>query len=125
MSKEQAPVRIRYEYEKDSNAKVRYAHGVWGGINPQGELELNFYTESDKIPAFSERIVAPDGNLGHEMAPFDESVKFITRHIHSRVILNYHTARAVLEWLEEKIETLETEGENMRMFYEGDSEMEQ
>ena len=125
MNKEMPPVRSRYEYEKDPNAKGRTAHGVWGGINPQGELELNFYTESDKIPAFSERIVAADGNLGHEMAPFDDSVKFITRHIHSRVILNYHTARAVMEWLEEKIETLENEGESMRIFYEGDPEMEQ
>lgn len=120
-----AQVRIRYEYEQDQTARVRYAHGVWGGINPQGEVELNFYTESDKIPAFSERLVAPDGSLGHEMAPFEEDLKIITRHIHSRVILNYHTARAVMEWLQDKVDILEVEAENAGYFYEEDSGKEQ
>lgn len=125
MDKEMNPVRIRYEYEQDPETRVRYAHGVWGGINPQGEIELNFYTESDKIPTFSERLVAANGNLGHEMAPHDESLKVITRNIHSRLILNYHTARAVLEWLEDKLEVLEAEGDNIRMYFDEDSGMEQ
>lgn len=125
MEKDMKPVRIRYEYEQDPETRVRYAHGVWGGINPQGEIELNFYTESDKIPVFSERIVAANGNLGHEMSPYDESLKVITRNIHSRLILNYHTARAVLEWLEEKVDVLEAEGDNVRMYFDEDSGMEQ
>ncbi|MDR2825417.1 MAG: hypothetical protein LBV76_01315 [Deltaproteobacteria bacterium] len=99
--------RIRYEYEQDQNTKVRYAHGVWGGLNPQGEIELNFYTESDKIPVFSESAVLPDGSLGPEMVPFDEGVKMVTRHIHSRVILGCNTAKAVLEWLGSQIDSLE------------------
>jgi hypothetical protein len=102
-----ASPRIRYEYEQDQNAKVRHAHGVWGGLNPQGEIELNFYTESDKIPAFSECSVLPDGSPGPEMAPFDEGVKMITRHIHSRVILGGTAARAVLEWLGSQVDHLE------------------
>ncbi len=101
------PTRIRYEYEQDKHARLQTAHGVWGGINTQGEIELNFYIESDKIPPFSERIISSDGNLGHEMAPFDDDVRSITRVIHSRILLNYTTARAVHEWLEDKLETLE------------------
>jgi hypothetical protein len=107
MASKFASPRIRYEYEQDQNAKLRYAHGVWGGINPQGEIELNFYTESDKIPAFSECAVLPDGNPGPEMAPFDEGVKTITRHIHSRVVLSAAAARAVLEWLGSQVDSLE------------------
>lgn len=102
------PHRIRYEYEQGPKTRLNYAHGVWGGINPQGEIELNFYLESDKVPPFSERLVTPNGDFGHEIAPHDNEMRTITRHIHSRVILNYHTARAVLEWLEHKIDTLET-----------------
>jgi hypothetical protein len=100
-------MRIRYEYEQDQHTRVRYAHGVWGGVNPQGEIELNFYTESDKIPAFSECAVLPDGSPGPEMAPFDEGVKMITRHIHSRIILNGNAARAVVEWLNLQVSSLE------------------
>lgn len=118
------PTRIRYEYEHDSGVRLEYAHGVWGGINPQGEIEMSFYIETDKMPPFSERLVAPDGSFGHEVAPYDENLKVITRHIRSKVVLNYHTARAVLEWLEEKVETLEMEEES-GMMYEGEGGLEQ
>ncbi|BFR49100.1 hypothetical protein RVX_R21610 [Nitratidesulfovibrio sp. HK-II] len=118
------PTRIRYEYEHDAGVRLEYAHGVWGGINPQGEIEMSFYIETDKMPPFSERLVAPDGSFGHEVAPYDENLKVITRHIRSKVVLNYHTARAVLEWLEEKVETLEMEEEG-GMMYEGEGGLEQ
>lgn len=109
MSQIHLPTKIRYEYEQDDDAKPNYTHGVWGGINPQGEVELNFYVESDKVPAFSERSVNADGSFGPEMAPYNEDVRTVVRNIHSKILVNYHTARALLEWLEEKIETLDAE----------------
>ena len=118
MSQEKGPVRIRYEYEENPETRLQYAHGVWGGINPQGEVELNFYTESDKLPQYSERIIAPDGSFGHEMAPFDESLKIVTRRIHTKLVLGYHTARAVMEWLEDKVDLLENEEEGV--FFDDD-----
>ena len=55
---QQYPSRIRYEYEQDPETRLQYTHGVWGGINPQGEIEISFYLESDKMPPYSERIIA-------------------------------------------------------------------
>ena len=109
MSKEPLPLRIRYEYQQAPTVRPEYAHGIWGGINPQGEIEMSFYIESDKMPAFTEHIVAPDGSFGHEIPPEDDSVKVITRRVHSQVVFNYHTARAILEWLEEKVDILDQE----------------
>ena len=43
MSQSKFPARIRYEYEQDPAARLQYAHGVWGGINPQGEIEIDVY----------------------------------------------------------------------------------
>lgn len=120
------PHKVRYEYQQDAESRLNYAHGVWGGINPQGEIEINFYLESDKIPPYSERLVAPDGSFGHEIAPYDnDDMRVITRRIHSRVLLNYHTARAVLEWLEDKVEALEVEETGTPLMYDGDSDLEQ
>lgn len=119
------PHKIRYEYAVDPQARLNLTHGVWGGINPQGEIEMNFYLESDKVPAFSERFVAPDGSLGHEMIPVDEEVRVISRQIHSKIVFNYHTARAMLDWLEEKIDLLEAEDGSSPLLYEGDSSVEQ
>lgn len=104
------PAKIRYTYLTDPAARLQTAHGVWGGINPQGEIEMNFYHESDALPAFSEQLVAPDGSLGHEITNNDAEVREVNRCIHTRVLLNYHTARAVLEWLEDHVATLEEEG---------------
>jgi hypothetical protein len=119
------PSKIRYEYLQEPDSSLQYAHGVWGGINPQGEIEVNFYLESDKMPPYSERLVAPDGSFGHEIAPHDEGLRIVTRTIHSRVILNYHTARAVLEWLEDKLDMLDMEDGAAPLIYEGDAGIEQ
>ena len=116
MSQIHIPSRIRYEYEKDPQLRLQYAHGVWGGINPQGEVEINFYSESDKIPPYSERKVEADGSFTPEMAPFDEDVRVVCRHVHSKVLINYQTARALLEWLEEKVQTLEMDEEGTTPF---------
>jgi hypothetical protein len=119
------PGKIRYEYLQEPNARLHYAHGVWGGINPQGEIEVNFYLESDAMPAYSERLVAPDGSFGHEIVPQDDEVRIVSRTIHSRVLLNYHTARAVLEWLEDKLDMLDMEEGSAPLIYEDDSGIEQ
>ena len=119
------PGKIRYEYVQDPDVRMRYAHGVWGGINPQGEIEVNFYLESDKMPPYSECLVAPDGSFGHEVIPHDEELRTVVRTLHSRVILNYHTARAVLAWLEDKLNLLDMEEGSAPLLYEGDSGIEQ
>ena len=112
MSKEQFSLRVRYEYEADEELALKYTHGVWGGINPHGEIELNFYTESDKLPSHTERIISSDGVFGHEMMHnADQSVKVVTRNVHTKLLFSYHTARAVIDWLEEKIEVLESDGD--------------
>lgn len=117
------PAKIRYRYNMDKEARLQTAHGVWGGINPQGEIEMNFYHESDSLPAFSEQLVAPDGSIGHEMVPGEDDVRDVTRCIHSRILLNYHTARAVLDWLEDRVAALEEEGASG--MYEADLDIEQ
>ena len=102
-----SPLRIRYEYKEINSPQLKYAHGVWGGINSQGEIEMNFYTESDALPQWSECTIEGDGSLGPEKAPHDERQKNVIRHIHTRLVLNYHTARAVQYWLESHLDILE------------------
>lgn len=117
------PTRIRYNYEMDKKARLCTAHGVWGGINSQGEIEINFYSESDAIPDFTEQILAPDGSFGHEILPSTDEQHNVIRHIHSRVLLNYNTARAVVEWLEDRLDELEQEGRSDR--YDADTGIQQ
>lgn len=117
------PLRIRYEYNQEKDGTAKYAHGVWGGVNSMGEIELNFYLESDKFPEYTESILTDEGHSGPEFTPDDGGLKTVVRNIHSRVIVNYHTARALLDWLEDKIEVIENEGESLKSYL--DSGMEQ
>lgn len=89
---------------------LRVAHGVWGGVNPHGEIEISFYHESDIPPDSSEQTIGPDGAPGPERPDRHDSSRHIARHIHTRILLNYNTARALLEWLDERIGELDSEG---------------
>jgi hypothetical protein len=119
MSQEKFPLRIRYEYEEAPGMQPKYAHGVWGGINAQGEVEISFYSECDKLPQYSERVVEPDGTFGPETAPLDESLKIVTRHILAKIIVNYHTARDIMEWLDDKIQILDMDGDGAPYPFDG------
>ena len=111
------PKKIRYKYVMDDSVRMSTAHGVWGGINPQGEIELNFYEESDSLTQWSECLVAPDGSLGPEMMDEENlEVREVVRRINTRVLLNYNTARAVLEWLEDRVAALEMDESGMAVY---------
>lgn len=125
MKDEKSPVRIRYEYDQNPETRMHYAHGVWGGINPQGEIEMNFYTESDKLPEYSERLLSADGSFGHESTPQDDNQKVVLRTIHSKLLLNYHIARSIIDWLQEKVDMLETEFEEPVFMEDDESSMPQ
>ena len=102
------PSKIRYTYQCLPNTPLYPAHGVWGGINMQGEIELNFYSESEKLPTYTEQFVHPDGSLEPQAPDFREKQEMI-RTVHSRLVLNYQTARMLLEWLDERVGELETD----------------
>ncbi len=103
------PIKVRFEYEETVSGSLNYTHGVWGGINPQGEIEMNFYQEKDKIPPFSERSLSPEGVLGPELIPFEDDTRTVVRSIHSKILVNFQTAKALHDWLAEKIEAMEEE----------------
>ena len=44
---DEMPSRIRFHYDIDKKARLETVHGVWGGINPHGEIEMSFYHTLD------------------------------------------------------------------------------
>ncbi len=118
---EKYPSEVRYDYTVDNGVSLNFAHGVWGGINPQGEIEMNFYLETDKLPLSSRISVGEDGSMGAEKSTYEDGGEHvIIRRIHSRVLMNYQTARSLADWLEEKLETLEMEESSFNQM-QGDS----
>ncbi|MBD5553255.1 MAG: hypothetical protein HDQ44_02850, partial [Desulfovibrio sp.] len=103
MDNQEYTERIQYHYSQADNLPLHVAHGVWGGVNPHGEIEISFYNESDIPPSLTEQAIAADGTPGPERICQTDSGRHISRHIHSRILVNYNTARAMLEWLEERL----------------------
>lgn len=104
------PEKIHYTFQTEPNAILRPVHGVWGGVTPHGEIEMSFYDETAMPPNASEQMVGPDGTPGPERAFLDTDNREMLRTIHSRIILNYQTARAIYEWLEERLNEVEAGG---------------
>ncbi len=103
----QIPMKLRYVYEKSRDCPTVTAHGVWGGVNPHGEIEMNLYTESDQLPEFTEHVVNPDGSIGPELAEHPEETRSIVRTVVTKVLVNYQTARALIDWLQDKVHDLD------------------
>lgn len=113
MSKEtkSSPQTIKYKYIFDPNYNPIYVNGAYGGINPRGEIIVNFYLERIAIP--NTQTIEVEGNqikeeLIEEREPKDHARSFV-RFIESGIILDYSNAKAIHSWLGKHIESLEND----------------
>jgi hypothetical protein len=93
-------------YLKNNDFKTVQGNGVFGGLTNNGQINMSFYTDRAPIPKTVTLDVDPDtgailGELGRE------SKEGIVREVHFGVLLDKETAKGIVEWLNEKIETLE------------------
>jgi hypothetical protein len=100
-------IKCKYIF-KDSYNPV-YVNGAQGGINPQGEIIINFYLERFALPN-SQTFEISDGSLNAarevDSDPKDLKNSFI-RYIENGVIMNYQTAKEIHRWLGNHLSKLE------------------
>jgi hypothetical protein len=101
--------KLVFHYIKSNYFRVVYATGVHGGVSPKGDIEMAFFNERNPLPdqvAFSVTRTsanAEDLKLGSEI-PEEKVVKDgIVREVEVEVVMNRDTARAVYDWLGERI----------------------
>lgn len=100
--------KIKCKYIFDDNYNPKYVNGAQGGINPQGEIVINFYFERNALPV-SHTLVVKDSLLTNEITevePKDLNNSFV-RIIENGVVMNYSTAKEVYKWLGKHLESLE------------------
>ncbi|MBQ1846097.1 MAG: hypothetical protein II132_09200 [Desulfovibrio sp.] len=97
------------KFRRDPDLPLPLVHGVFGGVNPMGEIELNFFAESEDLPDRVERLVSnADGAvLNEEIISGDPEARHVTRTIVSRIVVTYATAQAIRTWLDEQIKVME------------------
>ena len=97
------------KFRRDPDLPLPLVHGVFGGVNPMGEIELNFFSESEDLPDRVERLVSnADGAvLSEDIVPGDAEARHVTRNVVSRVVVTYATAQAIKTWLEDQIKVMD------------------
>lgn len=109
--------KIKYKYKFPDDYNPKYVNGVYGGITPKGEIWANFFLERTGIPITQthevkkehiegKEIMRVGKEIREEIEPKDFDTQFI-RFLQTGVIMNYQTAKAVHEWLDRHIKTLE------------------
>lgn len=94
-------IKVKYNLKHDYKSVI--VNGVYGGIAPNGNINVNFYL--DRVPLPDETTLnIIDGKL-KENYPVKE-VPEITRDVVFGVQLNYDTAISIQNWLGNKIEEL-------------------
>ena len=99
-------IKCKYIFKDDFNPK--YINGAQGGINPQGEVVINFYLERSALPV-SQTYGIEDGKLSAqeiESEPSDLQNSFV-RVIENGIVMNYQTAKEIHKWLGNHIAILE------------------
>jgi len=101
-----ATVKFKFVFEDSYNPV--YCNGAMGGIQPNGEIVLNFYTERRPLPRSDIRELSDDGTFTEtprfEPADFSNT---IIRFVQNGVIMNKDTAKYLHSCLGSIIEELE------------------
>jgi len=99
-------LKVKYKFDKNYNPK--YANGAFGGINPLGEIIMNFYLERKPIP-HSTTLKLKDKMPTNEVVEFEPKDLGISmiRFIDTGVILNYEVAKEIHRFLGESLMELE------------------
>lgn len=99
------PNEVEIQYTESANYNSAYISGIFGGINTNGLLEIDFFTDRLSRPKATMHKIE-NGNIGGEVEGEQD------RHLHQRKVefsamMNLEVAKSVQAWLMEKISALE------------------
>lgn len=97
---------FKYRFPDDYNPI--YVNGAQGGVNPQGEIVINFYFERIGLPINQTQVLNEDGRLGNVIKndPEDLNHSYV-RYVENGVVMNLQTAKSIHDWLGKQIAILE------------------
>ena len=96
---------ISFRYKISANYVVFSITGVHGGLNPRGQIIMNFFHERHPIPRKIIYEFKEDGSLGDEIER--DTKTSIIRDVLFGVSILPDTARAIAKWLSEKADECE------------------
>lgn len=101
---DQKPLGLNIRYRTNPAYRSVYAGGAYGGIVPSGEIVLGIFSER---PHFPESAIVEFNEQTKQGTETVQIEKGIVREMEVGVIMNLNVAKAVRQWLDEKIAFVE------------------
>lgn len=85
---------VKFTHEILPSFATVHADGAWLTMNGEQFIQLNFYSEQPAIPQYFILPVGPDGAYTGEQkfAPDDSQMSYITRQVHTGMVLSPRAA---------------------------------
>jgi len=103
----QDPQKVKFHYVKSNAFRTIHADGIIGSVTPRLTITASFFSERLPIPDQTVQAITPEGKLGGEVADERITREGILREIEVNVVMDVTTAKAMIEWLEDKVKTVE------------------
>ena len=99
--------KVKFHYEKSSFFRVIHVDGAVGGLTPTLDVFLSIYNQRAPIPKFTVQKVSEGGQLGDEVIEERVQKEGIFREVEVGLVMNLNVAKALNQWLVDKIELAE------------------
>jgi hypothetical protein len=103
-NKKSARSRVSFEYIKSNFFRVVHVDGIHGGVSSDLDIHMAVFTERPPIPKEVVHFVSADGRLEEEDRPARKSRHGFIREVDADIVFDINTARAVIGWLQEKVD---------------------
>ena len=98
--------RLKCTYVKSPHLRVVEVDGVYGGITPQGLIEMTLFSERFPTPSEVDYDITPDGKMGDEIKGSRVAPVGFERELEVRAMIRPATAKAIIAWLQNGLEKL-------------------
>jgi hypothetical protein len=92
---------VKFHFETDPDYRIVAANGIWSGITPRGDMQLDFFVESIGAPSQVVNLVTPEGNLGNELSRSPEPR--IVRRMQIGILLSLEQADNIADFIKNQI----------------------
>jgi len=96
---------ITFHHIKSNLFRVIHADGVWGGVTPNLNIQLAFYSERNPIPTSVTQEFGENGLPGKLIETTGR--EGVVREFDASVVISIEVAKVFQEWLGKKIEQAE------------------
>lgn len=104
-SQDSQPSSVKFHFIKSPLFRVMHIDGAYGGIGPHGHIHMAVFNERVAIPQLVEHEISATGQLGKELDRVSRDG--IIRELEGDLVFDLDTAKALVRWIQEKINTIE------------------